>query len=106
MSTNPTHFFVGATLLPGDGKLSRAQKQRLLDPKEALDARYPDRPTSINPDEYDVYPRKNGWTYKGFQMETAITDTEDQCPYAFAAASYISLLTPSTRLVPMRRGRG
>lgn len=53
MSTNPTHFFVGATLLPGDGKLSRAQKQRLLDAKEALDARYPDRPTSINPDEYD-----------------------------------------------------
>ena len=37
-------FFVGATLLPGDGKLSQTQKQRLLDAKEALDARYPDRP--------------------------------------------------------------
>ena len=74
----------------------RNVKQRLLD----------GQPDPLNPDEYDVYPRKNGWTYKGFQMETAITDTEDQCPYAFAAASYISLLTPSTRLVPMRRGRG
>ena len=46
-------FFVGATLLPGDGKLSQTQKQRLLDAKEALDARYPDRPTSIDPDDYE-----------------------------------------------------
>ena len=46
-------FFVGVTLLPGDGKLSQTQKQRLLDAKEALDARYPDRPTSIDPDEYE-----------------------------------------------------
>ena len=44
---------MGATLLPGDGKLSQTQKQRLLDAKEALDARYPDRPTSIDPDEYE-----------------------------------------------------
>ncbi len=50
----------------------RNVKQRLLD----------GQPDPLNPDEYDVYPRKNGWTYKGFQMETAITDTEDQCPYA------------------------
>jgi len=51
----------------------RNVKQRLLD----------GQPDPLNPDEYDVYPRKNGWTYKGFQMETAITDTEDQCPYAY-----------------------
>ena len=50
----------------------RNVKQRLLD----------GQPDPLNPDEYDVYPRKNGWVYKGFQMETAITDTEDQCPYA------------------------
>ena len=74
----------------------RNVKQRLLD----------GQPDPLNPDEYDVYPRKNGWTYKGFQMETAITDTEDQCPYASEAASSISLRTPSTRLVSMRRGRG
>ena len=67
----------------------RNVKQRLLD----------GQPDPLNPDEYDVYPRKNGWTYKGFQMETAITDTEDQCPYAFDAASSMSLLTPWTRVV-------
>ena len=32
---------------------------------------------------------KNGWTYKGFQMETAITDAEDQCPYASERLLYI-----------------
>ena len=37
----------------------RNVKQRLLD----------GQPDPLNPDEYDVYPRKNGWLYKGFQME-------------------------------------
>jgi len=56
----------------------RTVKQRLLD----------GQPDPLDPDEFDVYPRKNGWTYKGFPMETAITDTEDQCPYAYYECIY------------------
>ena len=63
----------------------RNVKQRLLD----------GQPDPLNPDEYDVYPRKNGMTYKGFQMETAITDTEDQVRHT----AWILTLTPSTRVV-------
>ena len=71
----------------------RNVKQRLLD----------GQPDPLNPDEYDVYPRKNGWTYKGFQMETAITDTEDQCPYAFGAASCIPPHAVDARRLQERR---
>jgi len=42
-------------LLPfdGDNELDIAQKQRLVDAKRALELRYPDRPTLIDPDAYD-----------------------------------------------------
>ena len=31
-------------------------------------------------DDYVVYPRRNGWAFRGVPMSTAIVDTERQCP--------------------------
>lgn len=38
--------------------------------------------------EWLVYPRKDGWFYRGQEMRTAIKDTESQCPYAFYEYMY------------------
>ena len=55
VACNGVLHMVDHCLLPfdGDGELSDAQKARLRDAKRALDARYPERPTSIDPDAYE-----------------------------------------------------
>lgn len=55
VACNGVLHMVDHCLLPfdGDGKLNDAQRARLRDAKRALDARYPDRPTSIDPDAYE-----------------------------------------------------
>jgi len=73
-------FFVGATLLPGDGKLSQTQKQRLLDAKEALDARYPDRPTSIDPDDYEDEEAEEAEETKEAPVLYPCSEAEPQSP--------------------------
>ena len=30
---------------------------------------------------YLMFPRKDGWIFMGEEMRTAISDTEEQCPY-------------------------
>ena len=54
VACNGVLHMVDHCLLPfdGDGKLNDAQRARLRDAKRALDARYPDRPTSIDPNAY------------------------------------------------------
>ena len=55
VACNGVLHMVDHCLLPfdGDGKLNDAQRARLRDARRALDARYPDRPTSIDPDAYE-----------------------------------------------------
>tara|TARA_B110000261_G_scaffold34019_2_gene39399 strand:+ start:1354 stop:2451 length:1098 start_codon:yes stop_codon:yes gene_type:complete len=55
VACNGVLHMVQHCLLPfdGDNKLDIAQKQRLVDAKRALELRYPDRPTLIDPDAYD-----------------------------------------------------
>ena len=55
VACNGVLHMVDHCLLPfdGDGKLNAEQRARLRDAKRALDARYPDRPTSIDPDAYE-----------------------------------------------------
>ena len=55
VACNGVLHMVDHCLLPfdGDGELNDAQKARLRDAKRALDARYPERPTSIDPDAYE-----------------------------------------------------
>lgn len=55
VACNGVLHMVDHCLLPfdGDGKLNAEQRARMRDAKRALDARYPDRPTSIDPDAYE-----------------------------------------------------
>ena len=55
VACNGVLHMVDHCLLPfdGDGELNDAQRARLRDAKKALDARYPERPTSIDPDAYE-----------------------------------------------------
>jgi hypothetical protein len=55
VACNGVLHMVQHCLLPfdGDNELDIAQKQRLVDAKRALELRYPDRPTLIDPDAYD-----------------------------------------------------
>ncbi|KAH8076308.1 intracellular chloride channel [Aureococcus anophagefferens] len=45
-------------------------------------------PDPLNPEEWQIYPRKEGWLYRGIPMHTAIFDTEEQCPYAYYEYMY------------------
>jgi len=35
---------------------------------------------AVDVDDYVVYPRRNGWRYRGVEMDTAIVDAEGLCP--------------------------
>ncbi|KAH8098068.1 intracellular chloride channel [Aureococcus anophagefferens] len=35
---------------------------------------------AVGVDDYVVYPRRNGWRYRGVEMDTAIVDAEGLCP--------------------------
>lgn len=54
VACNGVCHMIDRVLLPfdGDGKLSKEQKLRLAGAKRALEARYPDRPTTIDPDHH------------------------------------------------------
>lgn len=45
-------------------------------------------PDPLNPEEWQIYPRREGWHYKGVPMSTAIFDTEEQCPYQYYEYMY------------------
>ena len=34
----------------------------------------------VDVDDYVIYPRRDGWTFRGASMNTAIVDTEGQTP--------------------------
>ena len=55
IACNGVLHMVDTVLLPfdGDGELDDEQKRRLADAKRALDAKYPDRPTDIDPEYED-----------------------------------------------------
>ncbi|KAJ8600213.1 hypothetical protein CTAYLR_001924 [Chrysophaeum taylorii] len=59
-----------------------------LDEKEVKKRLSEGQPDATIPGEYLIYPRRDGWTYKGQEMYTAIKDTENQCPYAYNQYMY------------------
>ncbi|KAH8096026.1 intracellular chloride channel [Aureococcus anophagefferens] len=78
----------------------RASAERLMEQADRLDLRLrlaenevkrrliDGLPDPLNPEEWQIYPRKEGWLYRGIPMHTAIFDTEEQCPYAYYEYMY------------------
>lgn len=59
-----------------------------LDEKEVKRRLMEGKPDGAMPGEWIIYPRKDGWYYKGEEMMTAIKDTENQCQYSFNEYMY------------------
>ena len=59
-----------------------------LDEKEVKKRLLDGHADTSQPGEWIIYPRKDGWVYRGREMFTAIRDTENQCQYDYFEYMY------------------